>query len=57
MKHSAYADMNHSKVKCIDTTAAHRLLTMFDSNRLLAILAFKHQWAMPFTELPLFSTR
>jgi hypothetical protein len=48
--------MNHSKVNRIDTTAAHRLLIMVGSDRLLAIIAFKHQWAMPFTVLPQFRT-
>ena len=52
----AYVDMNQCKAKCTDTTAAHRLMIMIGSNRLLAIIAFKHHWAMSFIVLPLFST-
>ena len=51
----AYVDLNCSKVKCIDTTAAHRLMSMVCSNKLVAIIVFKHQWAMSLTVLPLFS--
>lgn len=43
------ADMNPFKIYHVDTTAAHRLTSMVSSNKLRAIVAFKHEWARPFT--------